>query len=124
MSTDRRDYRTVVPTLPGTDLDVLRWLTRESMQDTAAADGLIVTDYREGEIPAEEIPRANQEHLDRPIEDHRWLEFTATAIRPAAAPQEQTCRYCLHPTHAGECGGQRPDWTGNPGPCLCPGDDL
>ena len=79
-----RTMTTVVPVDPDADLEVLRWLTRESFERVAAGEYLRLADYREVEVPAEDIPPKLAEQLGRPVEDFLWIEFTATAVRDEA----------------------------------------
>ncbi len=119
----QRRYRRIIPLLPSVsaeDLAVMRWLTRESFEATAAADGLTVVDYAEATVPAGSIPAANKERLTRPIGDYRWHEFTALAER-RTDPRPRMCGYCPHPPHeAGTCDHPAPPWlAAEPGPCPC-----
>lgn len=74
-----RKYRTVIPVEPDADLEVMRWLMRESFERTATGDSLVITDYRESEVPADDIPPKVAKELGRPISDFRWFAFDATA---------------------------------------------
>ncbi|OHU55922.1 hypothetical protein BKG83_17255 [Mycobacteroides chelonae] len=124
--TAARQLRTLFPQPPDTDVDVLRWLARESFELTAAAEGLHIVEYRASTVPPESIPRAAQDHLDLPIETYTWHEFVAFAERPEAADTDPVCGYCPHPPHkAKECGGEATPWLappvdGEPAPqCPC-----
>lgn len=74
-----RKYRTVIPVEPDTDLEVMRWLMRESFERTATGDSLVITDYQESELAADDIPPKVAQQLGRPISDFRWFAFDATA---------------------------------------------
>lgn len=74
-----RRYRTVIPVDPDADLEVLRWLTRESFQRRADGDALRITDYTETVVPAEDIPPKAGKQLGRPVTSYQWLAFEATA---------------------------------------------
>lgn len=74
-----RTYRTVIPVEPDADLEVMRWLMRESFERTAAGDSLCITDYREDEVAAADIPPKVAQDLGRPVGDFVWFAFTATA---------------------------------------------
>lgn len=127
MAVDVKSYRRIIPVLasvPDADLDVLRWLTRESLEVTAASDGLVVVDWSESAVPASSIPESNREHLARPITAYVWREFVATARRPDPVPVVAVCGYCPHPPHpANDCTEPGPAWclTGDaePGTCEC-----
>lgn len=80
-----RHYNTIVPVLPGADLDVLRWLTRESFERKAAGDCLIIVDYHEDTVAADDIPPKVGKQLDRPVKDYTWRRFTATATVTGSA---------------------------------------
>lgn len=129
MSTHQKRYRAIIPTEPDTDLDLLRWLTRESFELRATDDGLVIVEYQdEGTVPHALIPPANAEHLDHPIEHYTWREFTALAVRPDPAPADPVCGYCQHPPHGpGECEQPAPTWFdpgAEPAACICVGDQL
>lgn len=109
-----RQYQQTIPFDPGTDLDTLRWLVRESFETTAAADGLVVTEYSDDEIvsPAAIDPAAAKK-LDRPVADYVWRRFTATFTRPEPPPPPDVCGYCApHPGHKTTCAEAD---------CICPG---
>lgn len=74
-----RTYRSTIPVLPDADLEVMRWLMRESFEKTAAGDCLRITDYQETEVDAADIPPKIANDLGRPVTDYRWWAFTATA---------------------------------------------
>lgn len=69
-------YRTVVPIEIGADVQVARWLARESFEVTAAADGVEIVEYAERTVPVDEIPPRALEALGRPLTDFEWYEFT------------------------------------------------
>lgn len=74
-----RTYRTVIPLDDGDDLEVARWLTRESFERKATSDALAIITYEESEMSAADIPPKAAKRLPRPVGDYRWLAFTATA---------------------------------------------
>lgn len=74
-----RNYRTVIPVEPGADVEVLRWLTRESFERKADGDCLRLVDYREGTVAAEDIPPKAAKQLAKPVTDYLWLEFCGVA---------------------------------------------
>lgn len=74
-----RTYRTVIPAEPDADLDVLRWLARESFEHKAEGDALRIVDYTEETVPAEDIPPKAAKQLGRPVGDYVWFAFTARA---------------------------------------------
>lgn len=119
MSTDQKLYRRVVPIAPGVDADTLRWLTRESFENTAAVDHLVVVEYAERDIHPAEIPVEAADDLDLPIERYRWVEFSATAV-PAERELPHLCGCCPHAPHeAGQCAGED-GYTVVDGKCSCP----
>ena len=74
---------TTVPVEPDADVDLLRWLARESFERTAASELLQITDFTETVVPWEDIPPKIGQQLGRPVEDFIWHRFTATAVRDA-----------------------------------------
>ena len=82
--TDEKVLRRVIPLRPGDDVDVLRWLTRESFERKAAGDALRIDTYLEAEVDAADIPPKAAKYLPHPVTDYRWFSFTATAT--AAVP--------------------------------------
>lgn len=74
-----RTYHTVIPLEPGADVEVARWLTRESFERKADSDCLRITDYTEGTLTVDQIPPKAAQQLPRPLADYQWLSFTATA---------------------------------------------
>lgn len=80
-----RSYHTIVPLEPGGDVDVLRWLARESFERKAAGDCLTIVDWREGTVPANEIPPKAGKQLGRPVGDYQWFSFAATATVASSA---------------------------------------
>lgn len=78
-----RRYHTIVPVEPGVDLDVLRWLVRESFERKAAGDSLRIAEYVEAEIGADEIPPKAAKQLGRPLTDFLWHSFSAVATTNA-----------------------------------------
>ena len=80
-----RTYRTVVPLDPGADLDIARWLARESFEQKAAGDCLVIVGYSESSVAADEIPPKAAKQLGRPLDYYQWLAFTATATAASSA---------------------------------------
>lgn len=74
-----RTYRTIIPVEPDANLEVLRWLARESFERQAGGDSLRITDYRESTVPLEDIPPRAAKELPKPLSDYQFYEFTATA---------------------------------------------
>lgn len=81
-----RTYHTVLPLLPDADVDVARWLMRESFELKAAGDCLTLIDYAESTVSPDDIPPKAAKQLGRPITDYQWFGFTgkATAVTPSA----------------------------------------
>lgn len=73
-----KSYRTTIPIEPGADVEVVRWLTRESFERAAGFDGLTITEYGEREVPWTELPPKAAEHLPLRVDEYTWLEFTGT----------------------------------------------
>lgn len=71
-----RQYRTVVPIELGADVQVARWLARESFEKRAISDGLNIVSYAEREVPVDEIPPKALGQLGRPLTDFMWFEFS------------------------------------------------
>lgn len=80
-----RTYRTVVPLDPGADLDVARWLARESFELKAAGDCLHIVTYAESTVTAADLPPKAAKQLGRPLDYYQWYEFTATATAATSA---------------------------------------
>lgn len=74
-----RTYRTVVPVDPGADIDVLRWLARESFENKAEGDGLRITSWAEATIEPYDLPPKAAKQLGKPLTDFAFYEFTAQA---------------------------------------------
>lgn len=73
-----RKYRTIVPVERGADLEVARWLARESFETKATGDGLEIVEYGERDVAVDEIPPKALEQLGRPLTDFDWFEFSGT----------------------------------------------
>lgn len=81
MSFTRR-YRTIVwlePDAALADVELVRWLARESFDRKAADEFLTLVEYNESPLPADEVPPKLAELLGRPVSDFNWLEFTGVA---------------------------------------------
>ena len=87
-----KTYRTVIPAPPGTDLEVMRWLVRESFDLKAASEGLTISDYTETELEANDLTPTStskqQSFASRvfeiifniaPTDAYQWFQFTAVA---------------------------------------------
>ena len=74
-----RRYHTVIPLEPDADLKVTRWLVRESFERKAAGDCLIIVDYTEATLSADDIPPKAAKQLPRPIAEYQWVSFEAVA---------------------------------------------
>lgn len=72
-------FRTIIPVDPDADIDVLRWLTRETFDRTAAGENLRIVEFSEAEVDPSDIPPKVAEHLERPIPQYRWHQFSAVA---------------------------------------------
>lgn len=72
-------FRTVIPADADTDIDVLRWLTRESFDRTAAGENLRIVEYSETELDPADIPPKIAKQLPRPIAAYTWHQFAAVA---------------------------------------------
>jgi hypothetical protein len=70
-----RNYQTIIPLAEGEDVEVLRWLTRESFDRTAGNVGLTIVEYSETVVPHDELPPKAAEHLAGKIEDYTWYRF-------------------------------------------------
>ena len=75
---------TIVPVDSGDDLELLRWLTRESFERKAESDLLRITEYTETPVDPADIPPKVGTQLGRPVEEFSWFEFTAIAVRADA----------------------------------------
>lgn len=72
----RKNYSTIVPIEHGIDLDVARWLARESFEKTVAGDCLELVEYVEEELQVDDIPPKAMEQLGRPLTDFRFFKFS------------------------------------------------
>lgn len=97
----RKTMRTVIPTDPDTDVDVLRWLTRESFELAAGRLGLTVVSYAEREVPWTELPPKAAEHLPMSADRYVWREFLGVAEVPAETIEWLTAESLWWNTHAG-----------------------
>lgn len=121
---DQRTYRRIIPLEPGQDLELLRWLTRESFETTAANDACVVVDYSERDVPFDEIPPEVVKRMRLPVRRYRWREYVAIAQRPDRPTPDPVCGYCPHPVHpkTGCPEHAVPPATaadGQPAPCPC-----
>lgn len=71
----KRTYRVVIPVEPGTDVELLRWLTRESFERKALGDSLRLVEYSESVVPLDRIPPKAADHLPLPLSDYEFREF-------------------------------------------------
>lgn len=86
----RKTYRTLVPIEKGADLQVARWLARESFEITGANDGVKIVEYSERDVPVEEatavMDAAYRNRGDKPpavitlmgkaLDQFDWFEFS------------------------------------------------
>ncbi|WVX89643.1 minor tail protein [Mycobacterium phage Feyre] len=72
-----KQFSTTVPIEPDADIEVARWLARESIERTADNRGMKIHDYTETIVPAADIPPKMGEHLPLPIDAYVWYRFTA-----------------------------------------------
>lgn len=78
-----RPYKTTIPYTADTDLDLLRWLTRESFEQKSAADNLILIEYTEHDVDPATIPAATRTWaVEKFGAEPAWREFTAEAKLP------------------------------------------
>ncbi|QBP29775.1 hypothetical protein SEA_TYPHA_120 [Mycobacterium phage Typha] len=120
MSTDTTEYHRVIPLAPGHDADLLRWLTRESFENLARNDGLVITEYAEEQVTPSHVPMSVARDLELPVDQYDWWLFTATVTRPEREELPDHCGYCApHPSHRTKCGIDT-----DAGPCGCPGWPL
>lgn len=77
--------RAVIPVDPDVDLEVLRWLTRESFERTAAGENLRIIEFTEAELPADDIPPKVGKQLGRPVTSFAWHRFDAVAAAVTSA---------------------------------------
>ncbi|AID58834.1 minor tail protein [Mycobacterium phage Gaia] len=66
-----RTLEVIAPITPDMEVDVLRWLNRESFEIMAEDRGLMVIDYIETELDPKTISRESRELMP----DARWVEF-------------------------------------------------
>lgn len=79
-----RTYKTTIPYTADTDLDLLRWLTRESFEHKIAADNLLLVEYTEQDVEPASIPPATRAWAAEEFgTEPSWREFTAVAKLPA-----------------------------------------
>lgn len=74
-----RTYRTVIPVDPDADLDVLRWLVRESFERKADGDALRMVGYTEVVVPPEDINPKIGRQMGRPVSSYLWFRFEGRA---------------------------------------------
>ena len=118
MSTVVKEYRRLTPLTPDIDLDQLRWLTRESFDQTAANEGLVIEDYTETVLAAKDAVPVNTK-IPAVAVAEEWMAFTANGVRPDSDPADEVCGCCPHPPHrSGGCEADGPEATD--GRCLCP----
>lgn len=66
------------PAEPGADIEVLRWLTRESFEHRAAGLNLEIVEYTETEVESREVSSAARELYP----DAKWIRFEAICKYP------------------------------------------
>ncbi|QIG61806.1 hypothetical protein SEA_JULIETTE_27 [Mycobacterium phage Juliette] len=76
-----KTYRTIVPVEPGTDFDLLLWLTRESFERKAEGDALTIVEFEHRTVSPGDLPPKAAKQLGRPLTDFEWFEFTGVARR-------------------------------------------
>jgi hypothetical protein len=74
-----RNYQTIIPVDPDADLDVLRWLTRESFERKAEGDCLRIVEFLEAEVAPDDLPPKAAKQLGKPLTEFQWHRFSATA---------------------------------------------
>lgn len=86
----RKTYRTLVPIEKGADVQVARWLARESFETTATNDGVKIVEYAERDVPVAEatavMDAAYRNRGDHPpavitlmgktLDQFDWFEFS------------------------------------------------
>ncbi|AEK07986.1 hypothetical protein ANAYA_27 [Mycobacterium phage Anaya] len=96
-----KNYRTIVPLEPGVDLDVARWLARESFERAAGNMGLTIVEYAEREVPWTDLPPKAAEHLARHADEYTWFEFTGVGSIPTETIEWLTAASAWRNTQAG-----------------------
>lgn len=74
-----RKYHTIAPVEPGSDMNIFRWLVRETFERKATGDMLKIIEYDEKKVDANDLPPKAAEQLGRPLTDFDWYAFTAIA---------------------------------------------
>lgn len=75
-----------VPRDQPADEPTLIWLTRESFDRKAAADALVIVDFKDaGEVAAEDIPPKADKQLGKPAKEFVWRAFEGVGERPPNA---------------------------------------
>ncbi|AHB79556.1 hypothetical protein PBI_VALIDUS_26 [Mycobacterium phage Validus] len=96
-----KSFRTIIPLEPGADLEVLRWLTRESFDRTAGNLGLTIVEYNEREVPWTDLPPKAAEHLPLRADEYTWHEFTAVGAIDEVAIEWLTAESAWRNAQAG-----------------------
>lgn len=117
----QKEIRRIIPVDPEeTDIEQLKWFTRESFELTATADHCRIVDYTTSVLDPSEISPQVAENLPHPIEHYQWWCFTAVIELADREPLPQICGYCRHDPHkSGKCSWENPE-TGDG--CICLGD--
>ncbi|QFG09218.1 hypothetical protein SEA_EFRA2_26 [Mycobacterium phage Efra2] len=96
-----KSYRTIVPLEPDADLDLARWLARESFERTAGNMGLTIVEYAEREVSWLDLPPKAAEHLPLRADEYTWYEFTGVGAIPAEAIEWLTAESAWRNAQAG-----------------------
>lgn len=89
----QRVIKTGFPVRKDADDDTLVWLTRESFENTAAGEGLVLDEFRDlGVLDASEVSpaaeKAAAEAWGVAVDEIVWRVFEALAVRPEFEPRE------------------------------------
>lgn len=74
-----KHYDRIIPVDLDADVDVLRWLMRESFDTTAEKDCVRIVEYTEAQISPDDVSPRVAKELNRPLTDFAWWRFTAVA---------------------------------------------
>ena len=84
----QKRYRATIPVPRNDAVDdqLTVWLVRESFDRAAAADALVLADFRDlGELAIEDIPPKAEKQMGRPASDFVWRSFEGIGRRTEAA---------------------------------------